>query len=120
MPHLEDPGLVCVPAGAQGVGDNGGGYQLGAEQILQVQQGQGADARHDLGAVDEGDALLSGQVQWLETRIAQGLGARDDLPLVVQGLALTHYHQRDIGQGRQVARGPQGASGSHHGGDAPV
>ena len=95
-------GLDTALEGFQGEGRRHGGE---AHQVLGPAGRQQAQAVHELGAVDQGQAFLglehqAGPLQPLEDR--RGV----DAPAVlVHQVPLAHQHQRQVGQGRQVARG---------------
>ena len=76
--------------------------------------GQRADAGHELGPVQQGQAFLGAAARAVRGPArASAVGARDRARTVHRRLALADDDQRQVGQRRQVARGAQAAAGRH-------
>ena len=119
-PDRVHPLLKSVQLSGEG-GEGHGGHQVRKLGRLDgVVEVQCPHAGHGAGAVGHAQALLAHQgLQGGEARTLHGLRAGEDLALV-DGLAPAQEHQAHVGQGRQIAGGPQGALLGHHGDDAPV
>ena len=100
-------GIEGLPDAVQGLAGHGGGDVRRFGQVPGVIHRLAGDGRHDLGAVDQGQALLGGQLDGVDAGGGHGLPARHH-PALILRLALAQHHQHHVGQGRQVAAGPQG------------
>ena len=113
-PHLVDPGVEGVPQAGEGLEVHRGhriGQLGGADRVV---EGQGADAGHGAGAVGHAQPLLAQQgVQGLDPCPLHGLPSGEQLP-PIPGLSPAQQREGHMGQGGQVAGGPQRALLGHH------
>ena len=84
----------------------GGRHTRGPHQAVGVGQEQGADRRHHLGPVQQGQAFLGLQRQRLQTGLPEGQQTRDDLATELH-LAAPDERQRQVRQRREIARGAE-------------
>ncbi len=84
-----------------------------------VREEKRPDARHLVGAVQEGQALLGLEDERAEARRSERGGSRQ-APAVVPRLPLADQDERRVRQRDQVARGAERAPLRHHRGDAAI
>jgi hypothetical protein len=82
----------------------------GVEQTTGVADGECAGGGHQVGAVDQGQALLGGQDDGMQTGAVERRRPLHALA-AQRGLTFADEHERDMGQRREVARGPHRALG---------